>query len=493
MLKVLRKKGVAKKILWFIAIVIIITFGFFGTAGIMDNSGRPNYAGKIFGQKVSFDDFETSFKQTRTQAIMRYGDNFNKISEFLNLDSEAWDRLMLLHEAQKRNIKISDDEIVKAIESMPYFQRNGQFDTLLYTDSLRYIFRVEPREFEEGVRDSLKISKLFDAETSNLVASEDEIYEAYKAKNQKVQVSYALFTDEQFKNQAQFDETQAQTYYEAHKNEFLIPTSVNIEYIFIEYPENADAAAKTNIAEQANKIQNELKSSSDLKAIASQNNLAIETTGLFNQQQPNLKIGWSYPLLQKAFELKTDEISAPIETPKGYYILKLTERKEAYTPEFAEALPKVKDALQLEEAHKITKQKAEELLKQVKEQLSSHNDDFTKTAKSLGLGIEQTPAFARGEYLPTVGISKDFQDIAFSLNKDNALSNVIEVGKGYGFLHLDAYLPINEEQFNKEKNEFAQNLMAGKRSEAFTDFLMKLRLKANLVDNISKLKKQNQP
>jgi len=51
MLKQLRQKGVAKKIIWFIAIIIIISFGFFGTASLLSNQNNTGYAGKIFGKK----------------------------------------------------------------------------------------------------------------------------------------------------------------------------------------------------------------------------------------------------------------------------------------------------------------------------------------------------------------------------------------------------------------------------------------------------------
>ena len=53
MLKLLRKKGIAKKVIWFIAIIIIISFGFLGTAYLITDSGSVNDAGKIFGKTIS--------------------------------------------------------------------------------------------------------------------------------------------------------------------------------------------------------------------------------------------------------------------------------------------------------------------------------------------------------------------------------------------------------------------------------------------------------
>src|SRR3989344_2096800 len=108
MLKTLRKKGVAKKVLWFTAIIIILSFGVFGTANYYQGGNESSHAGRIFGKKITFDEFQESFLHARNQAILRYGDNFDKIAPMLDLDSEAWDRLILLQEAKKRRIKVLD-------------------------------------------------------------------------------------------------------------------------------------------------------------------------------------------------------------------------------------------------------------------------------------------------------------------------------------------------------------------------------------------------
>ena len=133
MLEVLRRKGVNKTILWFIAIVIILSFGVFGTAYRLDNT--INSAGTMYGHNVSIKDFQQAYLDARDQAIMLYGDEFFKNGNKLNLEQETWDRLILLKEAQKRNIQVSDQEIVAYIATFPFFQRNGQFDQMLYEKS----------------------------------------------------------------------------------------------------------------------------------------------------------------------------------------------------------------------------------------------------------------------------------------------------------------------------------------------------------------------
>src|SRR5476651_2007470 len=110
MLEVLRRKGVNKTILWIIAIVIILSFGVFGTAYRLDNS--VNSAGTLYGHNVSIKDFQQAYDDARDQAIRVYGDEFFKNAGRIDLEQEAWDRLILLKEAQKRDIQVTDQEVV---------------------------------------------------------------------------------------------------------------------------------------------------------------------------------------------------------------------------------------------------------------------------------------------------------------------------------------------------------------------------------------------
>jgi hypothetical protein len=139
------------------------------------------------------------------------------------------------------------------------------------------------------------------------------------------------------------------------------------------------------------------------------------------------------------------------------------------------------EAWKTSEAAQLAKQNAEEILKKVRETAANFKrPDFGQIAKDMGLEVAQTPAFSRGEYLPKIGISKDFQEAAFALNEENSISNVVEAGKGYAILHRDATTPVDMKEFEKQKEEFAGDLLIEKKNKAFSDFLTHLRLKANL-------------
>ncbi|VAX35175.1 hypothetical protein MNBD_UNCLBAC01-941 [hydrothermal vent metagenome] len=508
MLKLLRKKGVMKKVIWSVVVVIIIAFGLGGTLYLLDDTPE-SYAGKIFGKKISFDDYEKAYRDVRIQAILRYGDKFRDIQQFLNLETETWDRLILTKEVNKRKIKVSDQEVVEQIQQYPFFQREGQFDELLYNEILSYAFRISARKFEESIRDKIKFEKLYVQKTTSVDISNEAVFAAYKHQNEKVQISYAFIDPNDFKNQVPFDEEKVKEYYNNNRIEFLLPPSINISYVQLDFPpvpavekEASDETieqepsipeinqeAKEKVRQHTDEIYQELLVSSNLESVAKKYNLPIKTSGLFSMEKPNLALGWSYELLNQIFSMDINDITEPIETTSGYQIAQIKEKKESYVPEYLEAREKAREIVLNKEANIIAEKKSKDYLDSLYKELAKTKlRDFPKSAKTLGLNITQTPAFTRGQYLPKIGISKEFQDAAFELNDENSVSDVIVVENGFCILHLDNYIPVENADFEKNKERIAETLLNEERQKVFNIFLSTLKAKAKLEDNIAKMR-----
>ena len=158
MLKQLRQKKVMKRVLWGLAVIIIPAFVLWGAGGLRE-TGR--YAGKIFGKNISFEEYTNSYNAVRSLGLLTHGRDFQKMRGALMLERAAWDRLILVKEAQKRRIKISDEEIIARIAALPIFQtKEGLFNQSNYTMILGNILRTTPRQFEEEMRESLMIERL---------------------------------------------------------------------------------------------------------------------------------------------------------------------------------------------------------------------------------------------------------------------------------------------------------------------------------------------
>jgi len=186
MLKLLRNKKILKKIWIVLGIIIIPAFVFWGFGGIMRDKEEKGFIGEISGEKIDYQEFKDSLSAVKNTAIMRYGVNFGQTLKEPELKTQAWERLALIHAAKKIKIKVSDKEVVGIIESYPFFKRDGKFDNKLYNELLQYVFRTQPRVFEEQQRQNIMISKLYHKITSGASLTEEETRQGYIKINSEI-------------------------------------------------------------------------------------------------------------------------------------------------------------------------------------------------------------------------------------------------------------------------------------------------------------------
>ena len=473
MLEVLRKKGVNKTILWIIAVIVILSFGVFGTAYRLDNT--VNSAGTIYGHNISIKDFQQAYDDARDQAIRIYGDKFFRSSNRIDLEQETWDRLILLKEAQKRDVHVPDQEVVAYIASLPFFQRNGQFDQTLYERIVQSpeIFNRPTHDFEEGVRKQLIIKKLIEDVAPDMPISDTELKKAYQKRNEKITLEYVLFNAWDYAKNTQVPDDEIQKFYEQHKDQFRQPASIVLNYVQTKDKALADTLSK------------ELTPAADFAAVAKQLKLEVKTSSPFTQEQPILTFASNPDNIQKFFEMKPGQYSPVLEVPDGWQIVQLKEKNNSAIAAFQDIKAQVKEALLTEKGFALAKPQADKTLKALSDALKT--EDFKKAATDLGLKVEETPAFGRKEYIANTGLIQEFQQEADELNTDKRLSEVISTSQGPAIIYLEKMEKPADAEFESDKDNFREMLSAERRNQILITFMTQLRAKA---DVISKIKRQ---
>ncbi len=477
MLKRLRKKKTAKKIWIILTILILPAFVFWGFGSFMRSKQEITYAGKIFGKKVSLLEYKDALEAVKNQAIIQFGDNLPEIEKGLNLESLAWDRLLLLAAAKKRKINVTDQEVIELIRGYPFFQRKGQFDNQIYSQTLQYVFRTQPRIFEEQTRQSLMLSKLYKEVTGNLSLSEEEIKKEYQKLNEQINLYYIAGLPSDFIKDATTSEEEIKNYFIKNSFQFKRPLSFNIEYISLASEDKNETAIKDKIKKLALRLT---KRESFAKA-ARELNLEAKETGLFSQIDPIPGIGWSPEILSLISKLKIGEFAPPIYMDKYYYLLQLKERKESYIPDFEMIKDKVKEVFIKEKTRKIAQQKMEDCLKELKtiHKANSKSIDFDKIAKIYGLKSDSTGLFRYGSYIEGIGASDNFFTAAQDLKEDDS-NGIIEMPSGFYIIKLKSKIRVDEKRFTEEKPEFAKKLLLQKKEEYFSRSLQDLKRKMQL-------------
>jgi len=481
MLKQLRNKKTAKKIWIALTILILPAFVFWGFGSFLRSRQESSYVGKISGKNVPLLEYKEALEAVRNQALIQFGDNLSEIEKKLNLETLAWDRLILLAQAKRLKLSATDKEVVQLIESYPFFQRKGVFDNQIYSQMLEYVFHTQARIFEEQARQSIILSKLYKAATGNINLTDYEVRKEYRKMNEQISLYYIAGLTNDFLKEVTASGDEIKDYFT--KNPFLFkePLSFNVEYISIP----SEGKSEIEMKEVIRNLASLLNKKGDFAKAAAELNLRVKETGLFSETDPIPGIGWSPQIISLISKLKTGEFSAPIYLDKYYYVLRLKERKEPYIPDFQAIKNGVKEAFIKEKAKKIARQKIEECLKELEAayKVNPKSISFDRPAKTYGLKSASTDLFKYGSYIEGVGSSDDFFTAAQTL-KEDAFSAIIEMPSGFYIIKTKSHVPIDEKKFLEEKADFTRKLLQQKREDYFNTYLGNLKAKSQFFKAI---------
>lgn len=472
MLKILRNKKTAKKIWLGLAIIIVPAFILWGSGSLIRSKEESGPLGKIFGRKVTPSEFKDALNAVRNQAIMQLGDKFSEMQKYLNLETQAWERLVLLVEAKKRKIKVSDKEVIGLIQRYSFAQKKGRFDNYSYQQTLQYVFHTPPRVFEEQARQNLILAKLYDTVTSQVKVTDAEIKQAYRKENEQLSISYiaAIYAD--FEKETNPSAEEIKEYFQKNQLQFKQPLSFNIDYILLPSEDKDSETAKDKIE----KIILRLNKKEGFAKVAADFGLSLKETGLFAQTDPIPGIGWAPEISNLISQAQTTQVLPPVQLDKNYYILRIKERKEPYLPNLGAIEDKVKAALIKEKSRVIAKKKIEIASKKLKEAIPSETD-FDKLSKDLGLKSSSTDLFKYGSYIEGIGASDNFWLTARDL-KEGQISPLITMPEGLYIIKTKSGVPVEEAKFSAEKTTFTQKFLSQKKEEYFLRFLEELKRKA---------------
>ncbi len=150
MLSTLRKN--TKKIIW-VLIFLFCSWGAFSVSVQFRDKGQ--IAGRVFGSAVSYQEFNKLRKATGIFTLTGEREKDPGI-----LHQLTWQNLVFAREARRRWIKVSDEEVSDQVQKLLEVQKIPSTSPEVYERWVRSISGAAPREFEEMVREMIRIQKL---------------------------------------------------------------------------------------------------------------------------------------------------------------------------------------------------------------------------------------------------------------------------------------------------------------------------------------------
>ncbi len=174
--------------------------------------------------------------------------------------------------------------------------------------------------------------------------------------------------------------------------------------------------------EKAMDAYNINRKTGDLDAAATNNDLGVKETGLFERDGAIDGIGKVPTVSQAAFSLKANELARPVQTTQGVLLFTLKERQESRLPELNEVKASVEMAYRANQAQTFAKELADQLLAKAQELKS-----LRKAAASLKVSVDESGEFPSsfGDFIPKIGNTPELAKEAFTLTEEAPIASQV--------------------------------------------------------------------
>ena len=467
MLRILREHA-SSWMLKGILVLVAVTFTFWGGYSFFREK-KVTYVAKVNGITIEWREYNDAFQNTVKQYRDALGPSFSeKMIEELGLKEKIVDglidKILILQEAKRLGLSLPDEALRGAIESIPAFQVNGQFDKRNYERFLR-LNRMTPDEFEQSQRENLLISKAVSLiRTNGGKVSEEEVLDIYLFENERIDLTFLKIAPDFFKSQVHANDIEMKDYYEKHREEFRIPTFVQIQYLLFR---PSDFESKIQVSPDEIKRYYDLRK--DTFKIPKQmrvRNILIKAGPQESPDQLETKKKKAEEILEKAkktkdfgslakqhseaenaskggdlgwiqkgmlgeqiesilFSMKAGELSGVLPGRDGFLIFKIEEVKEDKQKPFEEVKAQILQTLKKEKAKAEASRKADDAFYSL-----FRSRDLEGYAGEKNVPIKTTGLFKEGDEIPEIGKNPLFYSSAFSL-KVGEISPVVDIPPNY--------------------------------------------------------------
>ncbi|HVF34364.1 MAG TPA: SurA N-terminal domain-containing protein [Candidatus Saccharimonadia bacterium] len=449
---------------------VSIPFAFFGINNYFETR-TETFVAKVDEAEITPSEFRVRFERYRDQVRQMQGDAFDaEYFEQATVKREMLDAMIdeevLAQAAARSGTLVSDERLREEIAKIPAFQgMDGKFDQGQYRQRLAGQ-NESPASFEERVRRDLSLRELPSQLAASALVSDAELDRFVTLRDQKRDFRYALVP----RQAAEVEPTDVEiaAYHESHKDEFMTPEQVALEYIEVDaskldappaldeeslkqrYEEqksrfgqaeqrtashilvkvdaNADAAAQKLAQAKAAALAEEARGGKDFAVLAgaSSDDLGSKSQG---GDLGAIERGTMQPAFEEAlFAMQPDAISDPVRTDEGYHVIKLRE----ITPEKIRPFDEVRVELEKEYVDGEREREFLEISGELIDKVYEDPNALAPAAEAMKLELKRTPLFGRegGEGIaanPAV-IRAAFSDRVLV---EGGISDAIEIGPNH--------------------------------------------------------------
>lgn len=446
--------------------IIIVFIFWYGWSGPADKS--QTYAARVNGTVISYDQFYNVYESELEKIRLRFGgalppELMQKVNLKKSVITGLVHQVLMLQEADRLGMFVTDEDLARDVKSNPQFQRDGVFDPNMYRMYLQSI-KLTPATYEQTRKQELLQEQLIRLLTDSVKTDPEEIKRWWHFQNDKVVLSvllikpevketkeidqkalesffrknekkyeipeslnlkYVVFSAADLEKKIDVTEDEIHDYFVMHPKDFVVPEKVHVKLILLKTPEGGDQNAADEVKAKAAELLKRIRAGEDFEALAraeSQDATSAEKGGDLGF----IAKGSLAPELEEAaFKTEVGSVSEPVKTKQGYYLIKVVEKQPEVARPYEAVHDEIKAKLLETKARKQLPTVAEDFYEQV-----YRTEDLEGQAKKFGFPVWEQNFVSRKGALDHVGSDPELIEDAFRL-KTGEVSKMVKTGDTY--------------------------------------------------------------
>ena len=299
------------------AVIIIVFVFYFGAGSLREKETKIAQVGSF---DIPYPEYYDAYNKELEMFRQLYRDKFDEKMTAELKDKVLQDivnKYILLTEAKKLGISVSDQEFADLIGSIEAFRKDGKFDRDRYVSVLRQN-KMDPEQFERTEKTMLLIHKVVSiVRDTGAPVTDSDIWAGYVHEKGKIDLNYSRFSPASFKDKVTVTEKELNDVYDKEKDRFRGENTYRLKYIVVD--------GKSGIKDD--QVYMDLLKTKDIDAYGRQKGLKVNDTGSMHQSEL-FRAYKSLKIETWIKDLRKGDVSLPIRDDGRSLIFQLVEREE---------------------------------------------------------------------------------------------------------------------------------------------------------------------
>ena len=235
---------IQSRLLWFVFLgVVVIVFVFWGVQLPPPDAGREP-PGWLDGKPVPAAEFAHAYTFEELRLRLQHGERLRVDDDLAEaIRQAAWRRLVALREAERMKLRVYDEEVLRAIRSIPDFQHNGVFSRAAYGHFIAELAQwrgLTERGFEQFLREELLLERLREAVRHTVAVPATERDARLAELTARASAAVVAIADADVEDEVEVDAEAARRHFEADPGAYRVPPKVRARMVFFDAARHED-------------------------------------------------------------------------------------------------------------------------------------------------------------------------------------------------------------------------------------------------------------